>query len=264
MLTISQCDGARPVCSGCHTKQLCCQYDVAEGVTRLDRLKLQKERQANRISVLESLFHVLRDGNSIEATANLARLRSGEGIEEIVKSLRVDMSLMRRGETEPGGSPMSSSYADSVFEAEPSVNGSPAATREGYTRHGEGPSMPMEEARTIPTDSFLPISIEHDDVELATTQQGNRELLIQSARETVVRTASLPVSPVPSGSQNDRRSSEPHRVSVNSILNPNDIEPRPGVFTTTAVRPNFESIVGRPASGGHRATTHCAETHEMA
>jgi hypothetical protein len=111
--------------------------------------------------------------------------------------------------------------------------------------------MPMEEARTIPTDSFLPISIEHDDVEFATKQRGDQELLMQLAKETGVRTTLQPVSPAVSGSRTDRRSSEPHRVSVNSILNPNDVEPRPRICTATAIRPNFESIIDRPTWGGH-------------
>lgn len=88
MLICRQCDGTRPKCTRCRDNDLACQYDVAEGVSRAERMKLLKrESMSGRIEELERVMNTLRSGSDIEASTLLARLRLGERMETIAKSL---------------------------------------------------------------------------------------------------------------------------------------------------------------------------------
>ncbi|KAJ8113317.1 hypothetical protein OPT61_g4530 [Boeremia exigua] len=82
-----QCDGNRPACTRCHRLRLPCQYDVTPGISRAERLKLNKQRQTAIINNLTALVDVLRSGSDLEATTVLARLRLGEPLKKVVLSL---------------------------------------------------------------------------------------------------------------------------------------------------------------------------------
>lgn len=95
MLILRQCDGTRPRCTRCRDNDLACQYDVAEGVSRAERMKLLKrESMSSRVEELERVMNVLRSGSDIEASTLLARLRLGERMDMIAKSLPPTTSSM--------------------------------------------------------------------------------------------------------------------------------------------------------------------------
>lgn len=84
------CDSARPACSRCKTLAVDCQYDVGQGVTRVERFRVMKNRQVIRTANLESLVDLLRTGCDVEASTVLARLRLGDRVEDIVQPLHAD------------------------------------------------------------------------------------------------------------------------------------------------------------------------------
>lgn len=95
MLIHYQCDGTRPRCTRCKDNDLMCQYDVAEGVSRAERMKLLKrESMSSRVEELERVMNGLRSGTDIEASTLLARLRLGERMDMIAKSLPPTTSSM--------------------------------------------------------------------------------------------------------------------------------------------------------------------------
>lgn len=95
MLIHCQCDGTRPRCTRCKDNELVCQYDVAAGVSRAERMKLLKrESISTRVEELERVMNGLRSGSDIEASTLLARLRLGERMDIIAKSLPSTSSSM--------------------------------------------------------------------------------------------------------------------------------------------------------------------------
>ena len=66
---------------------------MPEGVSRAERMKLLKrESTSGRIEELERVMSALRTGSDIEASTLLARLRLGERVDEIAKSLAPAMA----------------------------------------------------------------------------------------------------------------------------------------------------------------------------
>lgn len=93
-----QCDGTRPRCNRCRDNGQKCEYDVAEGVSRVDRIKIR--RMDSRTSELEDLKRIvtsLRSGTDDHAAAILARLRLGEPPEDIAKTLLMTAPLEAAG-----------------------------------------------------------------------------------------------------------------------------------------------------------------------
>jgi len=89
----AKCDGNRPICNRCRENDITCQYDVPEGVSRAERMKLLKrESTSGRVEELERVMSALRTGSDIEASTLLARLRLGERVDEIAKSLAPAMA----------------------------------------------------------------------------------------------------------------------------------------------------------------------------
>lgn len=83
-----QCDGIRPRCTRCSENDMPCQYDVAEGVSRVERMKLLKrDSMSSRVEEMERIMHALRSESDAQATSILARLRLGERVEDIARSL---------------------------------------------------------------------------------------------------------------------------------------------------------------------------------
>lgn len=83
-----QCDGARPKCTRCMNNDLCCHYDVAEGVSRSERIKLiRRDEMTSKLDELERVVNVLRSGSDDQASNILARLRLGERVEDVASSL---------------------------------------------------------------------------------------------------------------------------------------------------------------------------------
>lgn len=91
----AKCDGNRPRCTRCRDNDLACLYDVAEGVSRAERMKLLKrESMSSRVDELERVISVLRSGSDIEASTLLARLRLGERVDDVARSLPTTSFMM--------------------------------------------------------------------------------------------------------------------------------------------------------------------------
>lgn len=87
-LNTLQCDGTRPRCIRCRDNELPCQYDVPQGVSRAERMRLLKrEGTSGRVIELERIVSSLRSGSDFQASNILARLRLGERVEDVANSL---------------------------------------------------------------------------------------------------------------------------------------------------------------------------------
>jgi hypothetical protein len=83
-----QCDGTRPRCNRCSENDLICQYDVPEGVSRAERMKIMKrDSMAPELDDLRRIVTSLRSGTDNQAATVLARLRLGESPEDVARSL---------------------------------------------------------------------------------------------------------------------------------------------------------------------------------
>ncbi|XP_014554700.1 hypothetical protein COCVIDRAFT_104348 [Bipolaris victoriae FI3] len=119
----AKCDGTRPRCNRCKDNDLICQYDVAEGVSRAERMKIMKrDSMTGELEDLKRIINFLRSGTDDQATAILARLRLGDTPEDVAKSLSLvpspaastqPPSLLGQESTDTSGSAMSH---DSVFD----------------------------------------------------------------------------------------------------------------------------------------------------
>jgi hypothetical protein len=78
----------RPTCIRCQTNDFACQYDVAEGVSRAERMKiLKRDTLARKVEELERIIDFLRSKSDNEATTVLAKLRLGDRVEDVAKFL---------------------------------------------------------------------------------------------------------------------------------------------------------------------------------
>jgi len=113
----AKCDGTRPRCNRCKENDLSCQYDVAEGVSRAERMKIMKrDSMTGELDDLKRIVTSLRSGTDDQAAAVLARLRLGEAPEEVAKTLPMTVSpaisgqppsLLGQESTDTSGSGMS-------------------------------------------------------------------------------------------------------------------------------------------------------------
>ena len=84
LLTASQCDGLRPACSACQQRGAACNYETADGLTRVADLKHKNHLLTARLFDLERILSKLRSENDNQASNTLARLRIGDDIEGIL------------------------------------------------------------------------------------------------------------------------------------------------------------------------------------
>ncbi|KAF1980896.1 hypothetical protein K402DRAFT_425854 [Aulographum hederae CBS 113979] len=73
----SKCDGKRPVCSGCQSRDSICHYDMSEDQRRLTFVRDNVEQLAEEKTHLESLIATIQTSNETDATEIWRRLRSG-------------------------------------------------------------------------------------------------------------------------------------------------------------------------------------------
>ncbi|CAN9090295.1 unnamed protein product [Alternaria alternata] len=94
----AKCDGTRPQCNRCKENKLSCQYDVAEGVSRAERMKIMKrDSMTGELDDLKRIVTSLRSGTDDQAAAVLARLRLGEAPEDVAKTLPMTASPATSG-----------------------------------------------------------------------------------------------------------------------------------------------------------------------
>ncbi|KNG47873.1 hypothetical protein TW65_05372 [Stemphylium lycopersici] len=134
----AKCDGTRPRCNRCKDNDLICQYDVAEGVSRAERMKIMKRDSiTGELEDLKRIVTSLRSGTDDQAAAILARLRLGDTPEDVAKSLPLlspaasvqPPSLLGQDSTDTSGSGMSH---ESTFD--------PSKPPSKF-RHGSGASL---------------------------------------------------------------------------------------------------------------------------
>jgi hypothetical protein len=97
-----QCDGARPVCIRCSSKDRVCVYTTAASETRgaaLKRKHGELEQEVTRLRSANSSFNellgLIRSRDSHDAAAIFHRLRAGADPEAIVRSVRDGDSLLQ-------------------------------------------------------------------------------------------------------------------------------------------------------------------------
>lgn len=83
----TKCSAQRPICSSCKARGLICSWDVADGLTRYEDLRLKVQEAEMRLNHLCILVGALRTGSNQTSTMLLAKLRLGVPIEELVRSL---------------------------------------------------------------------------------------------------------------------------------------------------------------------------------
>jgi hypothetical protein len=67
---------------------LSCKYDVAEGVSRAERMKLLKrDGMSSRAEEMERVIRALRTVSDDQASVILAKLRIGDRLDDIAKGL---------------------------------------------------------------------------------------------------------------------------------------------------------------------------------
>lgn len=168
----AKCDGTRPRCTRCQTSDLPCQYDVAEGVSRAERMKLlKKDTLARKVEGLERIIDFLRSRSDNEATTVLARLRLGDRVEDVAMSLPAI--------TSPGAS-----FKPPILRSQESAESS----RSGGTSHnslstfgeGEGYSSSRRDQTASPT-LFLE---RRASIPLATSNKGKSPVLVDGAEES--------------------------------------------------------------------------------
>ena len=104
-----KCSGERPTCSSCCRRGFTCEWDVREGLTRhadmKQRMSACTQRQMelegllaqtkDRLDVLTRFVNALRSGSDSESALDLAKLRLGIAIEDILHDQDSRLSISR-------------------------------------------------------------------------------------------------------------------------------------------------------------------------
>lgn len=91
----AKCSGERPTCRSCRDRYETCEWQVEEGVTRMEDLKRKLKEAIEQPKDLNRLIEAMRYGSDHESSMLLARLRIGHSIEDIVTSIKIDLSPSR-------------------------------------------------------------------------------------------------------------------------------------------------------------------------
>lgn len=83
----SKCSGSRPACTYCISRQIECSYDVAEGATRISDLKRRLRESSGRTQALGRVLAVMRESTADQAKKVFARLRRGDCLQNVLRSL---------------------------------------------------------------------------------------------------------------------------------------------------------------------------------
>lgn len=146
----AKCDGARPRCNRCSDSDLPCQYDVAEGVSRAERMKLLKrDGISSRVEELDRVIYALRSGSDFHASTILARLRLGERVEDVAKSLttsshlaRADPSIVMAQSESTSETEFSSESVTKLNETTEHLSIRPGSSQSSTQYSGHRPSWP--------------------------------------------------------------------------------------------------------------------------
>ncbi|KAF2998524.1 hypothetical protein E8E13_004587 [Curvularia kusanoi] len=132
----AKCDGLRPKCTRCTDNDSICSYDVPEGVSRAERMKLLKRDSASgRVEELERVMNALRSGSDIEASTLLARLRLGERVDDIAKTLAPTSSILESTSTSTSGVSQEAPFGQSDFAGSSSLRHDYRTSRPSSSEH---------------------------------------------------------------------------------------------------------------------------------
>jgi hypothetical protein len=98
----SRCSGTRPACTSCVENQLHCFYDVAEGATRFSDLKRKLRESSGQTQALGRILAVMREGTNDQANEVFARLRMGDSLRNVLRSLPTYISRPSSGHNQAG------------------------------------------------------------------------------------------------------------------------------------------------------------------
>lgn len=93
----AKCSGEHPICRSCKHRDLECQWQTPEGLTRSEGLKRELRSVTSRTDDLEMLVGGMRAGSDEEATTLLAMLRLGDSLEELAHTARTVLGQRETG-----------------------------------------------------------------------------------------------------------------------------------------------------------------------
>lgn len=98
----TKCDGKRPACTQCQTRDSPCQYDMNEEQRRLTYLRENVETLAEDKTNLESFLWHLKSSTEHESQEILRRLRSGTDPQSLLQQIQASRSLTQvKGDNPP-------------------------------------------------------------------------------------------------------------------------------------------------------------------
>jgi Fungal Zn(2)-Cys(6) binuclear cluster domain len=89
----TKCDGKRPECTQCQSREGQCHYDMSEEQRRLTYLRENVEHLAEEKNTLEALIWNLRSSSEEEAAEILRRLRTGTDPHTLTQHIQAGRSL---------------------------------------------------------------------------------------------------------------------------------------------------------------------------
>src|ERR1700712_5022670 len=96
----TKCDGRRPACSQCSSRDGQCQYDMNEEQRRLTYLRENVETLAEEKSALEAVLWNLKNSTEDESFEILRRIRGGTDPQSLVQQIQASRSLTQvKGDT---------------------------------------------------------------------------------------------------------------------------------------------------------------------
>jgi hypothetical protein len=134
----TKCDGRRPLCSQCQSRDSQCQYDMNEEQRRLTFLRENVEKVAEEKSVLESFLWHLKSSTEGETMEILRRFRGGADPQSLLQQIQASRSLTEvKGDTGGLAHERSSSqytYGPMHYTYHPGVHASQSSHADSYER----------------------------------------------------------------------------------------------------------------------------------
>ncbi|KAH6865443.1 hypothetical protein BKA58DRAFT_221242 [Alternaria rosae] len=268
----AKCDGTRPQCNRCKENELSCQYDVAEGVSRAERMKIMKrDSMTGELDDLKRIVTSLRSGTDDQAAAVLARLRLGEAPEEVAKTLPMTVSpaisgqppsLLGQESTDTSGSGMSlesafdTSKAASQFRKGSNISmASPTSQNRGWSPSANNPASsfgPGKGKQSATVDGandhhFLVPLFDREDYLLTRDEAGEESEEEDKIQDNQIDPRLLQqgtnfdgVGNAASSSKSSRsRRPSPHRKNTIRSIYPTHLTGRQSIVNTIRIHPNL-------------------------
>jgi hypothetical protein len=186
----TKCDGRRPVCSQCQSRDGQCHYDMSEDQRRLTYLRENVDALHDEKSNLEAVLWHLRNSTEDESFEILRRIRNGTDAQSLVQQIQASRSLTQV----KGDSPSFSGGSSRQYYFSP-------LTRSSYfetilDNADLGPSSPVNPLEQLLQTITMAAPNETDEIvrRLRRKQTAEQILEAASAGELVVRDPEIPES----------------------------------------------------------------------